>query len=79
MMFKEQLKEELIEQVDKMNATQRLQVLNFARFLLTTPELRGEPGASIVQDIGYFDAQSLDEMGAAINEGTQNIDPRDWE
>jgi hypothetical protein len=73
------LSEQLIEQFNKMDESQKQRLLNFARILTKTPAIRGEPGASITQATGFFDAQSLDEMEAAIAEGCEGIDWRGWE
>jgi hypothetical protein len=71
--------DELIEQFNKLDESQQQRLLNFARILTKTPMIKGEPGTSIVQAVGFFDAQALDEIEAAINEGTEDIDWRGWE
>lgn len=71
--------EQLIEQFNKMDEAQQQRLLNFARVLTRTPDIQGESGASIVKATGFFDAQSLDEMEAAIIEGCEEIDWREWE
>lgn len=63
------LSEQLIEQFNKMDEAQQQRLLNFALILTKTPVIKGESGASIVAATGFFDAQSLDEMEAAITEG----------
>lgn len=73
------LSEQLIEQLNRMDEAQKQRLLNFARILTKTPAIQGERGASIVQATGFFDAQSLDEMEAAIAEGCEGIDWRGWE
>ena len=73
------LTDQLIEQFNKMDEAQQQRLLNFARILTRTPALKGESGASIVKATGYFDAQSLDEMEAAIADGCEEIDWRGWE
>ena len=70
--------DELIEQFNKLDEQQQ-RLLNFARILTKTPTVKGEPGTSIIQAVGFFDAQALDEIEAAINEGTVAIDWRGWE
>lgn len=62
--------DELIEQFNRLDEAQQQRLLNFARILTKTPKVQGEPGTSIVQAVGFFDAQALDEIEAAINEGT---------
>lgn len=73
------LTEQLIEQLNKLDEAQQQRLLNFARILTKTPTVSGEPGASILTATGFFDAQSLDEMEAAIKEGCEEIDWRGWE
>ncbi len=73
------LTDELIEQFNKLDAAQQQYLLNFARTLTKTPVSKGESGASIAAATGFFDAQSLDEMEAAINEGCEEVDWRGWE
>jgi hypothetical protein len=73
------LSEQLIEQLKHMDEAQQQRLLNFARILTKTPVMKGEPGASIVAATGFFEAQSLDEMEAAIAEGCEEIYWRGWE
>ena len=73
------LTDQLIEQFNKMDEAQQQRLLNFARILAKTPVIRGESGANIITATGFFDAQSLDEMEAAIAEGCEEIDWRGWE
>jgi hypothetical protein len=70
------LNEQLIEQLNKMDEAQQQRLLNFARILTRTPVIKGERGASIVAATEFFDAQSLDEMEAAIAEDCEEIDWR---
>ena len=73
------LTEELVAHFNRMDTAQQQRLLNFARILANTPHIQGEPGSEIVQDTGYFDAQSLDEMEAAINAETEDIDWHGWQ
>ncbi len=73
------LTDELIEQFNKLDAARQQYLLNFARVLTKTPVIKGESGASIATATGFFDAQSLNEMEAAIEEGCEEIDWRGWE
>lgn len=70
--------DDLIEEFRKLDEAQQQRLLNFARILAKTPAVKGESGTSIIQAVGFFDAQSLDEMEAAINEGCEEIDWRGW-
>lgn len=73
------LTEQIIEQINKMDEGQQQRLLNFVRVLAKTPSIKGESGASIITATGFFEAQSLDEMEAAIAEGCEEIDWRGWE
>ena len=63
------LTDQLIDQLNKLDEAQQQRLLNFARILAKTPIIQGEPGANIITATDFFDAQSLDEMEAAITEG----------
>ncbi len=71
--------EELLQTINEMDEAQQQRLLNFARILTKTPVMKGEAGVSIAAATGFFDAQSLDEMEAAIREGCEEIDWRGWE
>lgn len=73
------LADQLIEQIKRMDEAQQQRLLNFARILAKTPVIKGESGASIINATGFFDAQSLNEMEAAIEEGCEEIDWHGWE
>jgi hypothetical protein len=65
------LADDLMEQFSKLDESQQQRLLNYARILAQTPDVRGEPGPSIAQATGFFDAESLDEMEAAIHAGCE--------
>ena len=71
--------DELLQTFNELDEAQQQRLLNFARILTKTPVIKGESGESIVQATGFFDAQALDEMEAAIAEGCEGIDWRGWE
>lgn len=73
------LSQQLLEQLNRMDEVQKQRLLNFARILTKTSDIQGELGTSIVQAVGFFDSQSLDEMEAAIIESCEEIDWRGWE
>lgn len=73
------LTEQLIEVFEKLDAAQQQRLLSYARIMTQTPDIKGESGTSIVTATGFFDAQSLDEMEAAIKDGCEGIDWRGWE
>jgi|GEM_PF-6356264 len=72
------LTEELLQTVEQLDDAQKQRLLNFARILANTSQIKGEPGESIIQATGFFDADSLDEIEAAINDA-DGIDWRGWE
>ncbi len=69
---------QLLEQFNSMDTAQQERLLNFARILTQTPTIRGESGKDIAAATNYFDAESLDEMEAAINADTEKIDWHGW-
>jgi hypothetical protein len=73
------IKDELIAQFDQLDEAQQHRLLNFARILANTPDVKGEPGPQIIQAVGFFDLDALDEMEAAIEEACEEIDWREWE
>lgn len=71
--------EEIIQYLNQLDEGQQQSILNFARILANTPIIKGERGESIVEAVGFFDSQSLDEMEMAIDEGCEQIDWAEWE
>lgn len=59
----------LLIEFSKLDPNQQEQVLNFARVLAQTTPPQGESGVSIIQATGFFSAQALDEIEAAIQAG----------
>ena len=66
------LKDEIIEQVDRLDSPEQLKVLDFAR-RLNGPA--GTPGQNLMRFTGLIDAVDLDAMSHAIQEGCEKIDP----
>ena len=64
--------QQLLEQFNSMDNAQQERLLNFARSLTQNPIIRGESGKDIAAATGYFDAESLDEMQAAIEADTNS-------
>lgn len=73
------LAHELIEYFNHLDEAQRQRLVNYARILAQTPQIQGEAGASIVQAVGFFTAEALEEIEAAIEADCEGIDSRDWE
>lgn len=69
------VKDEIIEQVERLDAPHQRKVLDFAR-RLTEPA--GTPGQSLLRFAGCIDAADLDAMSRAIEEGCEKIDPNAW-
>jgi hypothetical protein len=69
------VKDEIIEQVDRLDTPHQRRVLDFAR-RLTEPA--GTPGQSLVRFAGCIDPADLDAMSRAIEEGCEKIDPNAW-
>lgn len=71
--------EELLQQVHSLQEEQQLRVLEFARTLARSTQLKGESGQSFLKSIGLFNETELDEMTAAIEEDCERIDWSGWE
>ena len=71
------LKKELLEQIEKLTPLQQKQVLDFAL------ELSGElakhyPGKNLLQFAGTISPEDLEIMKQAIEEGCEQIDESEW-
>jgi hypothetical protein len=71
------LKTELLEQIEKLTPLQQKQVLDFAL------ELSGElskryPGKNLLQFAGTISKEDLEKMKQAIEEGCEQIDESEW-
>ena len=69
------LKDEIIEQVERLDAPQQRQVLDFAR-QLASPS--GTPGRDLLRFKGLITQADLDAMSKAIEEHCEAIDPNGW-
>jgi hypothetical protein len=69
------VKEQIIEQVDRLDDPQRRLVLGFAR-QLTAPA--GTPGRNLMSFVGSIDPADLEAMAEAIQEGCEKIEPNAW-
>jgi len=69
------LKDEIIEQVDRLDAPQQRQVLDFARRLTAAPAV---PGRELLRFAGSFPAADLAEISRAIAEGCETVEPNGW-
>ncbi len=62
------IRDQIIEQVDRLDGTQRQQLLDFAR-RLTAPE--GTPGRDLLRFAGAIDPSDLEATSRAIQEGCE--------
>lgn len=69
------VKDQIIEQVDRLDEAQRRQVLEFARKLAP---VSGVPGRSLMRFAGSINALDLDAMSKAILEDCEKVDPNGW-
>lgn len=69
------VKDEIIEQVERLDAPHQRQVLDFARRM---NEPAGTPGRKLLRFAGCIDAADLDEMSRAIQEACETIEPNAW-
>jgi len=66
------VKDEIIDQVERLDAPQQRKVLDFAR-RLTVPA--GTPGRDLMRFVGCIDPVDLDDMSHAIQESCEKIEP----
>lgn len=69
------LKDEIIEQVEMLEAPQQRKVLDFVRGLRTP---LGTPGRELLRFAGSFDPADLEVISRAILEGCENVEPNGW-
>jgi hypothetical protein len=69
------VKDEIIDQVDRLAAPQQRKVLDYAR-RLTMPART--PGRDLMHFVGSIDPADLDVMSRAIQEGCEKIEPNGW-
>jgi|tagenome__1003787_1003787.scaffolds.fasta_scaffold17799021_2 hypothetical protein len=72
------LKEEIIDQVDKLTPEQQQALLDYAQRLQSLPA--GTPGEVLLEHMNDFDFApgEVDEMMRAIEEGCERIDLDEW-
>jgi hypothetical protein len=71
------VEKEILDEVHKLRTTQQRKVLAFARSL-TSAELRGVSGKSLLQFVGAIDKEDLLEMAQAIHEDCERVEPNEW-
>ena len=69
------LKDKVIEQMDRLDAPQQRQVLDFARRLTAAPSV---PGQDLLRFAGSLPPADLAEIAQAIKEGCETVEPNAW-
>ena len=69
------LKDEIIQEVGRLDAPQQRKVLDFARGL-STPD--GAPGRKLLKFAGTIKQRDLDAISEAIQEGCEKVEPNGW-
>jgi len=75
------IREQILEEVDKLDPQQQEQLLRVARQLQQPAALVGLPGEVLLADLDHyqFEPGELDEMLKAIEEETERIDWDGWQ
>ena len=76
-MVDSRIREQVLRDLDELPPPMQQRVADFARALVDSKP-RGTPGPELLPLVGILDAQSAEEMRAAIEEGCEQVDPRDW-
>jgi hypothetical protein len=71
----QKIRDQIVEQVDRLNDPQQLQLLEFAR-RLTVPA--AVPGRDLLRFEGSIDPGDLEAMQRAIEDGCEKVDPSGW-
>ena len=71
------IKEEIVQEIDRMTPAMQLRVLDFARNL-SNPLPPGVPGKDLLQFAGILTHEEGQEWLDAIEEGCERIDPDGW-
>ena len=69
------LKDEIIQEVGRLDAPQQRKVLDFARGLSM---LDGTPGRELLKFAGTIEQRDLDAISEAIQEGCEKVEPNGW-
>ena len=69
------IREQIIEQVERLDDSRQRQVLDFAR-RLTAPA--GTPGRNLLHFAGSIDPADLEAMAQAIQQGCEQVEPNAW-
>jgi hypothetical protein len=71
------IKEEILNEIDKMTPERQMRVLEFARNL-SNPLPPGVPGKDLLQFGGFLTDEEADAMLQAIEEGCEQVYPSEW-
>ena len=71
-------KSKIITQLDKLRPDQQKKVLIFAQSLSEEEPPGGVPGEKLLSYAGCIDADDLEVMAKAIEEGCEKVDPNEW-
>lgn len=71
------VKERVLEALAELPPELQRRVADFARALVES-QPKGTPGPELLKIAGILDAASAAEMTAAIEQGCEQVDPREW-
>lgn len=71
------LEKDILDELDRLDPSQQLQVLHFVRALILTRPV-GVPGKDLLRFAGTIDAQDLAIMTQVIEEGCEKVNPDEW-
>jgi hypothetical protein len=69
------IRDQIVEEVERLNAPQQRQVLEFARRLAGPA---GVPGRELLRFSGSIDLADLEAMQKAIEDGCEQVDASAW-
>lgn len=67
----QKIKDQIVEQVDRLDDPQQRQLLEFARRLAAPPAV---PGGDLLRFSGSIDPEDLEAMQRAIEDGCEKVD-----
>jgi len=76
-MFKRSTNDEVMDELRRLDESERRRVLEYARSLSERP-LRGTPGEALLKYSGVWSDGLADEVAAAIEEGCERVDLDAW-
>ena len=71
----QRIKDQIVEQVDRLNDPQQRQLLEFARRLAAPTSV---PGRDLLRFSGSIDPGDLEAMQKAIEDGCEKVDSSGW-